>query len=56
MTYRVIKIDSNTEEETTYGGGYSAEDVKVIVRGYTWNGLFYDRKGSKYFYLVEEER
>ena len=56
MTYRVIKMDSKTEKETNYGGGYTMEDVKAITKGYTFNGLYYDRKGSRYFFIVEEER
>lgn len=53
--YRVIKVDSITEEEKNYGGGYTKEDVDQIVKGYVFNGIFYDRKGSRYFYMVEEE-
>lgn len=55
-TYIVTKIDSTTEKETKYGGGWTEEDVKAITKGYTFNGLFYDRKGSKYFFDVEEEK
>lgn len=54
-TYKVTKINSLTGEETNYGGGYTMDDVKAIVKGYTFNGLFWDRKGSKYFYEVNEE-
>ena len=53
--FKVIKVDSKTEKEQNMGGGYTAEDVKAITKGYTFNGLFYDRKGSKYYYIVEEE-
>lgn len=55
-TYRITKMDSKTEKETNYGGGYTEEDVKAITKGYKFNGLFYDRKGSNYIYIVEEER
>lgn len=56
MTYRVIKIDSNTEQEFNLGGGYTEADVKAVVKGYTFNGLFWDRKGSKWMYIVEPEQ
>ena len=54
--FKVIKIDSKTEKEQNMGGGYTEQDVKVITKGYTFNGLYYDRKGSRYFYIVEEDR
>ena len=53
-TYKIVKSDYNGNEKN-YGGGYSKEDVKLVTRGYTYNGLFYDRKNSKYFFIVEEE-
>lgn len=54
--FKVIKVDSITEKEQNMGGGYTEEDVKCITKGYVFNGLYYDRKGSRYFYIVEEER
>ena len=54
--YKVIKVDSKTENEMNMGSGYTEEDVKIITRGYTFNGLYYDRKGSRYFYIVEEDK
>ena len=56
MTYRVIKVDSKTGNESNFGSGYTMEDIKVITKGYTFNGFYYDRKGSRYFYIVEKER
>ena len=57
MTYfTIIKVDSKTGKEKNYGGGYTESDVKEITKGYTFNGMFYDRKGSKYFYIVEIEK
>ena len=56
MTYRVIKVDVKTGKETNCGGGYTMEDVKAITIGYTFNGFYYDRKGGRYFYIVENER
>lgn len=55
-TYKVTKVDSKTEKEYDCGGGYSMEDVKDITKGYAYNGLFYSRQGSRYFYIVEKER
>lgn len=55
MTYKVTKIDSTTGKETNYGGGYTENDVKDITKGYTFNGMFYTRKNSKYMYIVEAE-
>lgn len=51
--YKITKIDSITEKEWDMGTwGY--DDMKLITRGYVFNGCFYDRKGSRYFYIVEE--
>lgn len=55
MTYNITKIDSKTEHETNMGNGYTEEDVKAITKGYTFNGLFYERKNSKWMYIVEED-
>ena len=54
--YKVTKLDSRSGKETEYGGGYTEEDVKLITKGYKFNGLFYDRKGSSIIYTVEEEK
>lgn len=51
--YSVTKM-SIDGAEINYGGGYSEEDVKSITRGYKFNGVFYDRKGSRWFYVVSE--
>jgi len=55
MTYNITKIDSKTESEINMGSGYTEEDVKAITKGYTFNGLFYERKNSKWMYIVEED-
>lgn len=55
MMYNVTKIDSKTGNETNLGSGYSEADVKAITKGYTFNGLFYERKNSKWMYIVEED-
>lgn len=53
--YEVIKIDVKTEKETNLGSGYTLDDVKQITKGYKFNGLFYERQGSKYMYIVNEK-
>jgi hypothetical protein len=58
MFYRVTKIDSTTGNEIEYGGGYTADDVKAITKGYAQDKTikdFYNRAGSRYFYIVEQE-
>ena len=54
-TYRITKIDSKTDEEINYGSGYTEKDVKDIVKGYKFNGLFYERANSKYIFIVDAE-
>jgi hypothetical protein len=51
--YTITKIDTKTDKEANYGGGHTEQDVKAITRGYTFNGLFYERKGSRYIFIVE---
>ena len=55
-TYSIIKINSETEETRNYGAGYTEEDVKEITKGYKFNGLFYNRIGSKFFFIVTEDK
>lgn len=52
---KIIKVDIRTEKEINYGSGYTQEDVRAITKGYTYNGLFYERANSNYIYIVEEE-
>lgn len=52
--YSIIKINTETEKEINYGGGHTDDDIKSITKGYTFNGMFYERKGSKYIYIVSE--
>lgn len=57
-TYKITKINAETERTIDYGGGYSAEDVKTITKGYKQDPEFkemYNRFGSKYMYIVDEE-
>lgn len=51
--YKVEKC--NTKTDTWYNCGiYDMEDVKLIVRGYHFNGLFYERKRCSTIYVVTE--
>lgn len=53
MKYKVMKYDIKTETWTDYGT-CSEEDVKLIVRGYHFNGMFYEKKNSNTIYTVEK--
>lgn len=53
MTFSIKKIEIATGKETDYGSGYSEEDVKQLTKGYTNNGLFYERKNGKCIFIVE---
>ena len=54
--YSVKKIEIATENEINFGSGYTEEEeeVKQITKGYTNNGLFYERKNGKHIIIVEE--
>ena len=52
--YSIKKIEIATENEINYGSGYTEEEVKQITKGYTNNGLFYERKNGKHIIIVEE--
>lgn len=49
---RVTRIEIATEIESNYGF-CTEEDIKLITRGYVFNGLFYERKNGKYIFIVE---
>ena len=51
----VTKINIKTGEETNYGSGYTEADVKDIVRGYHFNGLFYEKANSNTMYIVSND-
>lgn len=53
-TYKVTKYSVDGQEKN-YGIGYTEEDVKAITKGYAFDGLFYNRQGSKWFFIVEED-
>lgn len=49
----IKKVNTLTDETIDYGKGYSEEDVKDIVKGWKFNGLFYERKNSDWIFIVE---
>lgn len=53
-SYKITKIDVRTEKEQTYNT-MSEEEVKAILKGYKFNGLFYEKKNSNYIYTVEKK-
>lgn len=54
QTYKIEKITSKGKT-INYGGGYTEEDMKMITKGYKFNGLFYSKEGTKQFYIVRRE-
>ena len=50
---KITKIDSNGKEYN-YATGYN-DAYEVIPKNYKFNGLFYEAKGTKTIYIVEEE-
>ena len=54
MRYHITKINIKTGEEFNLGT-YDEDDMKLIVRGYHFNGLFYEKKNSCTMYIVDEE-
>ena len=62
ITYKVMKYNIKTNDMVDYGGGFSADDVKAITRGYKQTEVFkrsgiiwYQRKNSNTLYRVEEQ-
>lgn len=51
--FKVEKVNVITEETFDYGT-CCEEDVKLIVKGYHFNGLFYEKKNSNTIYVVTE--
>lgn len=50
--YQVEKVNIKTEQSFNYG---AMPDYKeAIPKGYTFNGLFWERKNGKYIYIVTE--
>lgn len=52
---KVKKVNVVNEYVIDYGGGFDESDVERITKGYHYNGLFYTRKNSKYFFIVEPD-
>lgn len=59
--YEIIKCEYGKETRANYGGGYTADDLKTVLKGYKEEKIdfdptnsFYTRKGSRYFYIVTE--
>ena len=50
--YKVEKVNIETEE--TYDYGTMADYREVVPKNYNFNGLFWERKNSKYIYIVTE--
>lgn len=50
--YKVEKV--NVETEQTFDYGIMADYRDVIPMNYSNNGLFWERKNSKYIYIVTE--
>lgn len=50
--YKVEKINIETEE--TFNYGTMIDYKEVIPKNYGFNGLFWERKNSKYIYIVTE--
>ncbi len=55
MAFKVVKINCENGNEIDCGSYTNEEDVKAITKGYKFNGLFYTRENSKYFFIVTEE-
>lgn len=54
--YNIKKFNSKTENEVNYGT-MCEEDMKLVTRGYKQDKYIptmYVRKGSKFFFVVEE--
>ena len=52
--YKVEKVNIETEETLDYGTMIDYREV--IPKNYTFNGLFWERKNSKYIYIAEVVR
>lgn len=48
--YKVEKV--NIESGQSFNYGTMSDFKEVIPKGYTFNGLFWERENSKYIYIV----
>ena len=51
VRYKVEKGDIKTDKVTNMGI-YSESDMKSIIKGYHFNGMFYEKKNSNTIYIV----
>lgn len=49
--YKVEKGDIKTDKVTNMGI-YNESDMKSIIKGYHFNGMFYEKKNSNTIYIV----
>lgn len=54
-TYTVNKYNAKLDKWENLGSGYTADDVRAITKGYKFNGLFYERKGTMNMFEVTED-
>lgn len=52
---KVKKVNVEDESVIDYGGGYDDDDVKLLTKGFVYNGLFYTSMDSPYFFIVESD-
>lgn len=51
VRYKVEKGDIKTDKVTNVGI-YNESDMKSIIKGYHFNGMFYEKKNSDTIYVV----
>ena len=51
VRYKVEKGDIKTDKVTNLGI-YNESDMKSIIKGYHFNGMFYEKKNSDTIYIV----
>ena len=51
VRYKVEKGDIKTDKVTN-AGIYNESDMKSIIKGYHFNGMFYEKKNSDTIYVV----
>lgn len=54
MKYRIEKANIKDGKWTDLGT-YDEQDKNIIIRGYRFNGMFYEKKNSNTIYTVTEE-
>ena len=53
MYYKITKCNAKNGESSDCGV-YDEKDMKNIIKGYKFNGLFYERKNTYIFYIVDD--